>query len=197
MAIQRSRHPVATWATTSAQPDDAVDVRVGGSFTYKGDLHSADRLLFIAGGVGINPLISMIKQWHLDQTSKSKKKSRAALLYSCKERDQFLFVGELDKLAKDSEDVEFRVKFTTTTKRGSPPGDDEGGYGSSFTTGRIDSEMIKDTIRLLNQNGENQSMMVDAVFVCGPPGMPESITTILSEGKFVQSTDDVHFERWW
>ena len=35
LAVQSSRHPVATWVTNHARPDDFVDVRVGGTFTYR------------------------------------------------------------------------------------------------------------------------------------------------------------------
>ena len=81
--------------------------------------------------------------------------------------------------------------------------------------GRIDSAMITEAIGWLNKSdnaiagdgipsheehirAKNDNIMIeDAVFVCGPPGMPESITKILSEEKLVQSTDNVHFEKWW
>lgn len=47
------------------------------------------------------------------------------------------------------------------------------------------------------QEQEQNNMIADAVFVCGPPGMPEYMMMILSEEKLVQSTNSVHFEKWW
>lgn len=204
-------------------------------------LPTNNRLLFIAGGVGINPLYSMIRQWYLDQTAHAKTKQqtnkndspRAVLLYSGGSKESLLFVNELEQLMKEKPD-QFRVVFTTTTKgqnengaannagingenRGTLSGG-ESSSGTAFTEGRIDSEMIRDAVNWLNHSKnmdekskqqqqqkqqrelpqeQSSTKIADAVFVCGPPGMPESMMDILSEEKLVQSTDNVHFEKWW
>lgn len=246
LAIQRSNyHPVTDWVTSHARPNDLVDVRVGGSFTYKSGADSVaestgenehqrvalptttDRLLFVAGGVGINPLFSMIQQWHyLDQPKKNKKNSRAILLYSGRAREEFLFVNQIDKLMKEKPD-QLRVICTTTQGQQildevrdssrENTGEGSGGSGIEFREGRINLEMIWDAVGWLNQSDnsavtdeiempshggniqdqEKNNTIADAVFVCGPPGMPESMMTILSEEKLVQSTNNVHFEKWW
>mmetsp|Transcript_45228 Transcript_45228/g.94868 ORF Transcript_45228/g.94868 Transcript_45228/m.94868 type:complete len:323 (-) Transcript_45228:160-1128(-) len=233
LAIQRSRHPVARWATVDAQQNDLVDIRVGGSFTYKSGFDGSgtvdavekergpsaaatDRLLFVAGGVGINPPYSMIQQWHADQITQNKTNSRAILLYSCRSRENLLFLNELGDLLDEKPD-QFRVICTTT--KGEQSLDETNGSlretsqtnSIEFREGRIDSKMIRDAVGWLNQHdnipamekhgeelhGKKSTLVADAVFVCGPPGMPESMMKILSEEKFVQSTDNVHFEKWW
>ncbi|PRW59202.1 oxidoreductase NAD-binding domain-containing 1 [Chlorella sorokiniana] len=60
LAIRRSAHPVATWLHDKARAGDEVAVRIGGSFTYQpGDERRP--LLLLAGGVGINPLLSILQ----------------------------------------------------------------------------------------------------------------------------------------
>ncbi|KAL7536586.1 hypothetical protein ACHAXR_007269 [Thalassiosira sp. AJA248-18] len=179
-----------------------------------------NRLLFIAGGVGINPLFSMIQQWHMDQTNKNNRNSRAVLLFSGRESDELLFQNELGKLMDDKPD-QFRVFCTTTNTHqlvdNSKEDTSEGGAISGsmvLQEGRIDLPMIRDAVRWINKGGDilsregmlsqeettheqDDNMIADEVFVCGPPGMPECITRILSEEKFVRSTRNVHFEKWW
>lgn len=203
LAIQVSRHPVARWAAERARADDAVDVRVGGTFTYKNedDVEVKDRCLFVAGGVGINPLFSMIRQWNLDHREDCR--SRAMLLYSCRSRGELLFVDELGELARKRPD-RFRVVCTTTKQRDGETTQDDGCRGDiAFREGRIDSDLINGAVRWLNETAtgdrvlREDGMVADAVFVCGPPGMPESISETLLEEKLVRSADNVHFEQWW
>ena len=240
LAIQVSRrHPVAHWVTNHCVTNDLVDVRVGGNFTYHESFEeesssneeqkqqttktvqqqsSMDRVLFVAGGVGINPPFSMIQQWVVDQKQKhtTSTKSKAVLLYSCGKTDGFLFLKELGKLVQNIPD-QLRVICTTTKQHQSSLEDDlqkEVDGNIVFQEGRIDLSKIRGAVQWLNECGNavdtNSStkderlvlettavgVVADAVFVCGPPGMPESITKILEE-KFVQSEDSVHFEKWW
>ena len=58
--------------------------------------------------------------------------------------------------------------------------------------GSANDEKVKE-----RDNINHISMIADSVFVCGPPGMPEAITQTLLEEKLVQTTDDVHYEKWW
>lgn len=227
LAVQSSRHPVAKWATAHAQPNDSVDIRVGGSFTYKSDYDSSskntgstNRLLFIAGGVGINPLFSMIQQWNVDQRKQNNINSRAVLLYSGRAVEDLLFVGQLDKLISN----QFRVilcktshqqKIVDKANRSSIKSNGKvSGDNCIVREGRIDVAKIKDAVSWLNKSDnksiasnekmmsshtgkQDKNMIADAIFVCGPPGMPESMVKILSEERLVQSTNNVHFEKWW
>ncbi len=232
LAIQKSRHPVANWVACYADVNDMVQLRVGGSFTYTAATATATnkqrrRLLFIAGGVGINPLFSMIQQWHVNQTTEKNdnrvvvdsSSSRAVLLYSGRSHESLLFVDELNAMVGKLSD-QFRVVLTTTTATPSSSGVVGGTIAASpehgdknmehitFKSGRIDHDMIEDAIVWLNKgkNRAEDGEMADLVYVCGPPGMPEDIQGMLlsnksNEGngvkKFVRSAEDVHFEKWW
>ena len=63
--------------------------------------------------------------------------------------------------------------------------------------GRIDLELIKEAVAWLNRYDEADHERVNEVFLCGPPGMPESIMEQLVEEKTVQSRNNIHFEKWW
>lgn len=212
LAVQSSRHPVAKWVTSSCEAGDVVDVRVGGTFCYKNESNNQqNRRLFIAGGVGINPLFSMIQQWHID--GRENNNSRAMLLYSGSDTEELLFLNELNKLIECAPDL-FHVICTVTKQQCMNNGSRENttdGTGLNrvvFQEGRIDQPLIRDAISWLNvqHNADNamaipgvntENMIADAVYVCGPPGMPESMIKILSEDKLVKSTDSIHFEKWW
>ena len=203
LAVKESTHPVAAWVTSNAKPNDIVDIRVGGTFTYNkteeynpsSRIHKNNNLLFIAGGVGINPLFSMIQQWHVDETTRGdemNRKSRAVLLYSGGRVKDLLFLDQLEKLVKDSPD-QLCVVCTTTQHSNC----NEHKSKLIKREGRIDLELIKEAVAWLNQYDEADNEKIEAVFLCGPPGMPESIMEQLVEEKIVQSRNNIHFEKWW
>ncbi|KAL7551885.1 hypothetical protein ACHAWF_015095 [Thalassiosira exigua] len=219
LAIRRSRHPVAKWASVDARPGDEVDVRAGGTFAYDrpagkydgvaaGGRRNRRRTLFVAGGVGINPLLSMIRQWREDRAERSDgdDPSRAALLYSARTREEFLFLDELRSWARDEKSG---LRVTCSVSRGGAiTGSNEGTI--LFNGGRINETMIRDAVEWLNESrdedvaqGEKEEMVedgttiADAAYVCGPPGMPESVAEILVGEALVRSADDVRFEKWW
>ena len=264
LAIQSSHHPVAEWITLYAKVDDCVNLRVGGSFTYTTTTTSSSsgrstddettkkqRILFVAGGVGINPLFSMIRQWYcynIDQTTtecidktttttttttttQQQSKRKAVLIYSAKRKEDLLFVSVLNDMMGDN----FRVVLTTTTTTETAPSgiaalsrnkndsfgnnDLKGNHNIEVKKGRIDHDMIQDAVCWMNtpnddddeqtlkdddeDDDDGDDMIVDLVYICGPPGMPEDIQRILipsqpNMGKrFVRSVDDVHYEKWW
>jgi len=247
LAIQSSRHPVAEWVTCHAKVNDLVNLRVGGSFTYatgeksdasvkattnddnvlSNETTTKQRLLFVAGGVGINPLFSMIQQWHVDQRQNDRSpQPRAVLLYSARQEEDLLFVSELNEMVGELND-HFRVVLTTTAPATDypagiaalPKNDSVGNPKDSilrnieYKRGRVNQDMIKDAVRWINMmdnavlndernQEEDDDVIADLVYICGPPGMPEDMQRLIFPSqndriRFVQSTDDVHFEKWW
>ena len=79
---------------------DRLSVRVGGDFVYAPTCYSElSDLLLIAGGVGINPLLSMLQHHiHLLHSSGQRSnasvlnpKGRVQLLYSARSKDELIF----------------------------------------------------------------------------------------------------------
>lgn len=60
-----------------------------------------------------------------------------------------------------------------------------------------------DDEQTLEEDDDGDHMIVDLVYICGPPGMPEDIQRLLIPSqpngikRFVRSVDDVHYEKWW
>jgi len=196
LAIQSSRHPVATWACAESKVGDLIDIRVGGAFVYKeqGREQGDDpgrkprRILFAAGGVGINPLFSMIKQWHGDDDGDS----RAVLLYSCKRRQDFLFLDEIEEMLVN--EGRLRVVCTTTADDVTRNRQTDEQSAVAFRCGRIDLALIQDSLSWLDSSED--ASKVDKVFVCGPPGMAESLEEALVSDGIAEKTD-ILFEKWW
>merc|ERR1711971_748214 len=137
--------------------------------------------------------------------------------------EDLLFVPQLDELVGEIPD-RFRVVCTTTRRRPQQRMSEEQQDGGKviasgntcigFGEGRIDETMEKTAVGWLNDESENgimasgeapsriddrneNAIVADAVYVCSPPGMPESMTKILTDGSLVRSDEDVHFEKWW
>ena len=78
---------------------DELQIRVGGDFFYAPPTpNGATDLLLIAGGVGINPLISMLRHhiWLISKATPSEDchgndASTAHLLYSAKDESELIF----------------------------------------------------------------------------------------------------------
>ena len=203
LAVKRSRHPPAEWVTSNAKVGDAVKVRVGGEFVYSTAPDCSDKaLLFIAGGVGINPLYGMLRQLHSDlrRGEQGTQGSKAILLYSASKADELLFEPELDAMAKEFS-TNFRIVYHVTkdeekvSKENSNP-------SSPYRRGRITSSEIGEALQWAisqdptepsNENEEGKS--ITSVYICGPTGFAEEMSERCKEHSVPRTA--IHFEQWW
>ena len=138
---------------------DSVEVRgPSGKFTFTGN--EADSIVLLGGGVGITPLMSVIR-WLCDTSWPGD----IFLLYSCRTKTDIIFREELQYLEKRN--PRLRVIVTLTRP-------DEGWRGAS---GRIDAELLKTSI---------PNLQARRVHLCGPPAFLEALPPIL-EGLGVAS----------
>ena len=92
LAVKKSTWPPAAWIHTHCQVGSKLSIRVGGDFYYEVPPKSQDvpEMLLIAGGVGINPLLSILR--HITPTAAtSPSKNIITLLYSAKNSEEILF----------------------------------------------------------------------------------------------------------
>ena len=97
LAIQGSTHPPTLWMTTQCREGDTLSVRVGGDFVYN-PTHSESRdtplkshdLCLIAGGIGINPLMSILLH-HTQCVELGQISGRVKLLFSARNVSELLF----------------------------------------------------------------------------------------------------------
>ena len=125
-------------------------------------------MIFIAGGTGITPFLSMLRQiYSMDRHF------QATLLYSVSSVDECLFYDELREMQNAFEGFQFLL---TTTQ-------DAAHHADFF--GRINAEMLK----LTGLDHKAQ------FYLCGPPQMVDDIAAILTELGVAES--HVHYDKWW
>ena len=120
-----------------------------GIFTVEDDKKD---LVFIAGGVGITPFISMIKD-----SLHSAKQQNITLLYGAKTKEDIIFRGELDKINKEW----FKKVYVLSN---------EEKYSEDWKRVYINKEIIEDSV----ENIENSLF-----YICGPEAMKDNIVEIL------------------
>lgn len=139
----------------------------GGDFHY--EARSASSLMLIAGGVGITPLMSMLRYFLASQPG-----NQLALVYSAQTPRELLFRDELDAMARDNPSLS--AVFTVTRP----------GHGTwDGHVGRIDSGLLR----------ANMPTPDPLYYICGPRGMAEDITALLHELGVNDSR--IRSETWW
>jgi ferredoxin-NADP reductase len=149
---------VSPFLTGQLQPDDAIELRgpIGGSFVWSG-FERRNPLLLVAGGSGVVPLMCMLRHRRLSGSTVP-----AALLYSCRTREEVIYHEELADIARS--DPRFTLRITLT--RDSAP-------GWSGGVGRIDLPAVQALVRSLGG-------VVDS-FVCGSDGFVELASDLLMQ----------------
>ncbi|KIW02583.1 uncharacterized protein PV09_06033 [Verruconis gallopava] len=202
LAVQKSpENPPAAWLwqKTSSILGSELKVRVGGSFTWPPFGWSRDRIegikkvIFVAGGVGINPLISMLA--HMHDTSSALPEIH--FLYSTKppltekqniDPGKILFLSRLTEMAGQHPDRLDLTLFLTCReyKKIKDP----------QTLGWFHDRRIEET-DLRHALGENVSERSGTVvYVCGPPKMTDEIVAWFGKQDGL-SDERIFCEKWW
>ena len=128
--------------------------------------------VFIAGGVGITPLYSMI-----NQVIHSKPDANIVLLHSITSPDEFLFEKEINELK--TLNPTFRNYVTVTRSED---------HQLDFS-GRISKDLLKSIDIPKNAR----------FYLCGPPAMVDSVAKLLVDMKSELQLDpnNILYDRWW
>ena len=169
LAIKKLPHALAaTYLHDRAKVGDAVEVRGGsGGFHYEQDWHGP--LVLIAGGIGITPLISILR--YVDQ---SQLENPVELIYSAGTPSELLFREEIQAIANRNPRIQ--CAFTVTR----PSGEAWDGR-----VGRIDLDMLK----------EHSPTQDSLYYVCGPPSFQDNLAIML--GNLGVKASLIRSERWW
>jgi ferredoxin-NADP reductase len=152
---------------------DKIELRgpIGGHFTW---LPMITRpVLFIAGGSGIAPVMSMLRH-----RASSNSTAPALLMFSARNEPDVLFKDELERMANDDQNFDLILTLTR-------------GVSSDWQgeSRRIDRAMVDQAISMLV--GENN--LPNRAYVCGGSGFVESIGNhLLDTG---MNHNDVRTER--
>ncbi|XP_075349227.1 oxidoreductase NAD-binding domain-containing protein 1 isoform X4 [Mycteria americana] len=185
LAVKHTVHPPAYWIHTECTLGSEVALRVGGDFFFDpqpGD--SPVKLVLIAGGVGINPLFSIllhIADLHGYQEGKGKgyKMGTVKLYYSAKNTSELLFKENILGLMNA-----FPGKITCR-------------FHVTQQTSQICKELqphVKEG-RISEKDLEKHASKDTLWYICGPPPMIESISKLLSNIGVPRNC--VFFEKWW
>jgi predicted ferric reductase len=134
-----------------------------GSFVVDAD---ASRLLFVAGGVGIAPILGI-----LEHAARVRDQRRFRLLYLS--RNEATFAG-LDRLQKLQSEIDLDIRLLSDEQSSSP----------HVTCGPLNASHIADAA------GDPASL---ACYVCGPPPMMTSVTDALLDLGVAPAA--IHYER--
>ncbi|KAF1841315.1 uncharacterized protein K460DRAFT_318122 [Cucurbitaria berberidis CBS 394.84] len=218
LAIQDSpTNPPAAWLWQPVEEIQGkeVKVRVGGSFVWPPlglDAKRIKRAVFIAGGVGINPIMSMLSYIH-----RSYPNLQVRVLYSTKVPShetgptEVLYLPEILDLFR-------RPRSETTIDRlelfftGTWDGSDMGTKNEApinplmaLTLPKLDSDTEVpvlawthriDESALSNAVGDPKQAQASVFYVCGPPDMTDELVQFLKEQKSVKP-ERVFCEKWW
>lgn len=93
LAIQYSDHPPTEWMHSKCKIGTEMKVRIGGDFFYDpGCPNDQSDLLLIAGGIGINPIYSILKhQCFLLNGTSAKQIPKNILMFSARSMSELIF----------------------------------------------------------------------------------------------------------
>lgn len=138
-------------------------VKVGDKFQVDGpygkfshQLVAGDDLLFICGGIGVTPAMSIIRDMATNGPARD-----ARLIWSAGRPEDLVFKDELDGMNVDWLQVDYIL-----TKTPDWPG----------PTGRLDEKMLNELLEKTPRGA--------AVFICGPPGFVRGLPPILKRFGF-------------
>ena len=140
--MKQSAYAPQICVTDAVNLADRVEIAVGGQFVLAPD---QQKLLLIAGGVGIAPLMCMLRA--MDHSPPRS----TTLLYSARTSVEHIFKKELQQLEADNETL--KCNFITTRE------------GTQRM--RINRRLI---LKTLKQIGDIEGLKI---YVSGPGGMPE------------------------
>ncbi|KAI9526884.1 hypothetical protein NQZ68_035157 [Dissostichus eleginoides] len=187
LAIKYAKHPPAHWVHTMCTVGSQVAMRVGGDFFF--DPSPSDPsvdLLLVAGGVGINPLYSILL--HTSDLLRRNQASggrdfnigSAHLCYSANNTQELLFKSSIIAACQEfpdelSCDLHVTQQITDVDSHLQP----------FINRGRITEEELRSHVDLQRT----------LCFLCGPPPMIETLSKTLLD--FGLPKDRILFEKWW
>ncbi|XP_003969023.2 oxidoreductase NAD-binding domain-containing protein 1 [Takifugu rubripes] len=187
LAVKYSKHPPAHWVHTLCAVGSQVAMRVGGDFFFDpSPSDPAVDVLLVAGGVGINPLYSILLHttdlMHLNRSSGGRDYNIGSvhLSYSAKNTQELLFKGSIVEACREFPD-KFSCDFHVTQQST----DVDPSLTPFLSRGRITEEGLRARV-------DPQKTLC---FLCGPPPMIEQLSkTLLDSGL---PKDKILFEKWW
>lgn len=185
LAVKYSEHPPALWVCTKCQVGSKVLMKVGGEFYFDPNPEGpSPDLLLIGGGVGINPLYSIVQHVaDISSDTPPQYNGKTVLLFSAKNHDELLYKENFLEISRKYPSI--LSKFFVTE----PETDPQTNLNSAqCERGRIDESRIQEALSSLDRRRL-------ICYICGPPPMIQRMSEILYKMDIEESS--IHFEKWW
>ncbi|OTB05281.1 hypothetical protein M426DRAFT_142386 [Hypoxylon sp. CI-4A] len=226
LAVQKSEDPPAAWLW---QDPDAITyaelrVRVGGSFVWPPpgvNARALRRVVFVAGGVGVNPLVSVVaslaeKSGAMSASASASSSFEVRFLYSLKDErededgkaDRLLFVERIARIFTAGKLRGGLQLFLTGGGGGDGDGDGKGSEGVLSYGGDkegVDGGDVPFLRRRMTVDdvaaavGDASERRFAAVYVCGVPTMTDEFVQKLTDPQHGLGMEShrVLCEKWW
>jgi len=186
LAVKLSKHPPAAWCHEHAVAGKYVKLKVGGSFFFDPQIHGQTlrNLVLVAGGIGINPLYSMLQEAVM-HSARFPDLRCGTLLYSAAVPSEMAYREHLQQLVRDAPwlQLDLRVTRNYGVRARREPWDG--------AVGRIDAEAVWNAV------GRGGGVDGALVYVCGPPSMTDELVAELGPGGRGLPLAQLRFEKWW
>lgn len=121
---------------------------------FKFDINSSEKFLFLAGGTGIAPFMSMLRY-----AKRLGSGMDAYMIYSTKYANELIYEDEIERYCESP-----RFKITITVTRPQP------GDGWTGVTGHVNADMISKNVPDLKER---------ISYICGPPAFVKAVKEAL------------------
>ncbi|TVY89359.1 Oxidoreductase NAD-binding domain-containing protein [Lachnellula willkommii] len=201
LAIQKSPlNPPAAWLW---RPSDSIlgselQVRVGGSFTwppanFQAEARKLKRAVFVAGGVGINPLMSMLSQLVINREANDD--LEVQFLYSTKDPgasnlSRILFLERVQQAFKALGDKSQLQLFLTQSKDKRMDSESQVVGEETPIQRRIQEEDLLRALGPVDERGDT------VCYICGVPGMTDAFVGLAQKAEGMDERN-VFCEKWW
>lgn len=211
LAIQRSPHnpPAAFfWRPENEILGTTIQVRVGGRFVYpppdlsEKEIQNIKRIVLVAGGVGINPLMSILEHLHLDSQLQPNRIRSLRLLYGTRARsgEEILFYDRISRIFRrcvdhDAAGGDYSVTtYLTGATCWSPHA--VASY-DGLEVGHVEHNYRRiGTADLLEALGKVDCRDNTVAYVCGPPKMTDDFVCTMNSADGMDPSR-VLCEKWW
>ncbi|KAL7942996.1 hypothetical protein V8C42DRAFT_331041 [Trichoderma barbatum] len=198
LAVQESpdNEPAAwLWRPVNEILGEKLRVRVGGRFVFPPDENAVDevkKVIFVAGGVGVNPLVSMLS--YIAESNNVRNGVDVRFLYASKlprsgKLSDIVFLDRITRLVGEGK-VKGEVKLYVTAAGIAVSQGMESINGAQVQVQPRRLTMV-DVEAAIGEDGHDRGTVV---YVCGPPTMTDELVEKLAG---VMDPQRVLTEKWW
>lgn len=176
LAIRTSPHPVVKWVfSDKCIEGENIQVAIGGEWFLKKRKKNQKRIILVAGGVGINPILSMLRNLSADDD----KWKDIILIYSARNWEDILYKNEVLEMMEFLPQLRIHIYLTQVD------------HIPTIEMGQVQVQKGRLTKESFNFN-DITSSEESVAYLCGPPQMSETVSDWLQD-----SISEINFEKWW